>query len=55
VSTEHPFPGGIRVAEWSSESFADALESAVALDAAPGARRVEDSAQQLLEAIGIDA
>lgn len=55
VSAEHPFPGGIRVAEWSPESFADALERACALDASPGARTVESSAQQLLEALGIDA
>jgi len=55
VPAEHPFPGGIRVAEWSPESFADALERALALDDLEGARTVESSAQQLLEAFGIDA
>lgn len=55
VSAEHPFPGGIRVAERSPESFADALERAVALGVSPEARTVEDSARQLLEALGLDA
>jgi hypothetical protein len=55
VSAEHPFPGGIRVSEWSPESFADALVSALALETSGSARRVEDSAKQLLEALGIDA
>ena len=55
VSTEHSFQGGIRVAEWSPESFADALERALALDASESARSAESSAQQLLEALGIDA
>jgi hypothetical protein len=54
VSAEHPFPGGIRVAEWSPESFADALERAISLDASPAPRTIEESAQQLLEAFGID-
>ena len=55
VSAEHPFSAGIRVSEWSPESFADALESALALEASEGTRRVEESARQLLEALGIDA
>lgn len=55
VSADHPFPGGIRVAEWSHESFADALARALTLDASEDARTVESSAQQLLEAFGIDA
>ncbi|MFN2238182.1 MAG: hypothetical protein ABR524_02210 [Thermoanaerobaculia bacterium] len=55
VSAEHPFPAGIRVSEWSPESFADALETALALGDSGSARRVEDSAKQLLEALGIDA
>jgi len=55
VSAEHPFSGGIRVEEWSPESFADGIERACALDASEGARTIESSAQQLLEALGIDA
>jgi hypothetical protein len=53
ITAEHPFPGGIRVAEWSAESFADALERAVALDGSPGAQTVESSARLLVEALGI--
>ena len=55
VSAEHPFSGGIRVEEWSPESFADGLERAFALDASESARTIESSAQQLLEALVIDA
>ncbi|MFN2442684.1 MAG: hypothetical protein ABR517_08375 [Thermoanaerobaculia bacterium] len=55
VAAEHPFAGGLRVAEWSPESFADVLERAVELEAPPGKPAVEPPAQRLLEAFGIDA